>query len=594
MVPSRTLQAAGGELMGGFRLLCLVTLLSVTGIGCQQSVKGDGGGPPRAADQSAPSQRARTLVMGARSELPSLAAKPLTVLGLTNGTTSRLFNAGLALTDERGVAHPYLAEALPQLNSDSWRVFPDGRMETTYRLKPNLIWHDGTPLTAEDFVFSYQVYNTPEFGQSGSPPINLLDDVVALDPRTILFRWKSLYPDAGALEARGASSAAVFPAVPRHVFESAFRQGQTEAFLAHPGWTTEFVGLGPYKLDRWESGSFLEGVAFDGHALGRAKIDRVRVLFIPDFNTTVSNLLAGEIHITVDDSIRFQQGMVVKREWAPRNGGTVLVYPGLWRWVHVQQRPEYANPRSLLDVRVRKALNHGVDKQALSDVLFEGQGIMTETPIAPNADYFPQVDAASTKYPYDPRRAEQLLAEVGYTRGGDGVFAHPTFGRFSAEFGTFQSPQNESEMSIIAASWRQLGLDIREVVYPAVQARDYQLRNTYQSFIAASGPAGDRTLVEHKSAELPRPENRWNGSNRGGWSNPEFDRLADIFDATLDRDQRAQLLAQMARIFTEDAAVISLYFNPTITAFVAGLHGPAPVVPTNYVSWNVHEWFWEQ
>jgi ABC-type transport system substrate-binding protein len=131
-------------------------------------------------------------------------------------------------------------------------------------------------------------------------------------------------------------------------------------------------------------------------------------------------------------------------------------------------------------------------------------------------------------------------------------------------------------------------------VYPAVQARDYHLRNTNPAFIAASGPPGERTLVEHKSAEIPKPENRWNGSNRGGWSNTEFDRLADAFDATLDRAQRGQLVVQMARIFSDEAAVLSLYFNPSITAYIAALRGPAIVAPTSDVAWNVHEWSWVQ
>jgi peptide/nickel transport system substrate-binding protein len=539
-------------------------------------------------------QRGRTLVMGARSELPSLAAKPLQVLGLSNGTVSRLFNAGLVLVDDRGNPHPYLAEQLPRLNSETWRVFPDGRMETTYQLRSNLIWHDGRPLTADDFVFSFQLYSVPEFGQVSSPPISLLDEVAAPDPRTVVFRWKGLYPDAGALEARGNVGAPAFPAVARHIFGSAFSQGNWEAFISHAGWSTEFIGAGPYRLDRWESGSFLEASAFDGHVLGKPKIERVRVAFIPDFNTTVTNMLAGEVHINVDDSLRFQQGMVLKREWAPRSIGSVLVYPTLWRWIHVQQRPEYANPRTLLDARVRKALAFGLDKEALSDTLFEGEGIMTETPIAPNVDYYPLVEATATKYPYDPRRVEQLMTEIGYARGSDGIYAHPQQGRFSAEFGTFQSPQNESEMAIIAATWRQLGFDVKELVYPAVQARDYQLRNTYQSFIAASGQSGERTLAEHNTAELPRPENRWNGSNRGGWTNAEFDRLAATLHETLDRNQRGQLVAQMARIFTDDAATLSLYFNPSVTAFVAALRGPVPVVPTNDVSWNIHEWTWVQ
>jgi peptide/nickel transport system substrate-binding protein len=570
--------------------LLMITVLA----GCSQ-----GGGAPRGdgattgGDGRPPAgQRARTLVMASRSEVPSLAAKPLQALGLTNGTTPRLFNAGLTLLDDRGNAQPYLAERLPQLNSDSWQLFPDGRMETTYKLRPNLTWHDGHPLTADDFVFSYEVYSTPDFGQAASPPISLMDEVVASDPLTLVIRWKRPYADAGALEARGGSAAPVFPPVPRHVFETAFRQGNPETFVANPAWSTEFVGLGPYKLDRWESGSFLEGVAFDGHALGRPKIERVRVTFIPDFNAVVANMLSGDVHINVDDSLRFQQGMIVKREWAQRNAGTVLVYPALWRWTQMQQRAELANPRSLLDVRIRKALAHTVDKQILSDVLFEGEGIMTETPVSPNAEYFNQVDAAASKYPYDPRRADQLFTEAGYSKGGDGVYTHPQLGRFSAELAVFQSPQNESEMAIMASTWRQFGLDIKEIVWPSVQARDNVLRATAPALTTTSGPPGEETLVEHNSGELPRPENRWTGSNRAGWSNPAFDRLAEQFHATLDRNQRAQLLVDMARIFSEDAAVISLYFNPTVTAYSRNLTGPKVVVPTNEVSWNVHEWSW--
>lgn len=61
---------------------------------------------------------------------------------------------------------------------------------------------------------------------------------------------------------------------------------------------------------------------------------------------------------------------------------------------------------------------------------------------------------------------------------------------------------------------------------------------------------------------------------------------------TLARPERAAILVQMARVFTEDAAVISLYFNPTTTAFTAGLKGPRPAVPEGTMAWNVHEWEW--
>src|SRR5438045_2575964 len=112
---------------------------------------------PRANDQTGqPAQQApaatgpKTITMVVRYEVTDLAAKRLA--GAPSDTTKRAFNAMLALIDGQGALRPYLAESLPQLNTDSWKLLPDGKMETTYRLKPNLTWHDGAPLTADDFV----------------------------------------------------------------------------------------------------------------------------------------------------------------------------------------------------------------------------------------------------------------------------------------------------------------------------------------------------------------------------------------------------------------------------------------------------------
>ena len=90
--------------------------------------------------------------MGVRYELISGQSKALN--NSTSAVQKRLFNASLSLMDSKGTIRPYLAEALPQLNTDTWKVLPDGRMETTYRLRSNLTWHDGQPLAADDFVFA--------------------------------------------------------------------------------------------------------------------------------------------------------------------------------------------------------------------------------------------------------------------------------------------------------------------------------------------------------------------------------------------------------------------------------------------------------
>src|SRR5438132_50038 len=113
--------------------------------------------PRGQAAAESPSGSSKTLVMAVRYEVVGLAPKRLEAAA--SEWTKRPFNASLAIVDGSGARQPYLAESLPKLDSDSWKVSPDGKMETTYRLKPNLTWHDGQPLTADDFVFGQEIYS---------------------------------------------------------------------------------------------------------------------------------------------------------------------------------------------------------------------------------------------------------------------------------------------------------------------------------------------------------------------------------------------------------------------------------------------------
>src|SRR5205823_1484694 len=102
---------------------------------------------PQAIDQAPARTGPTTLRSILKVEPASLAKKPLEGSGISIDHGTSLFNATLDQLDGQEVPRPYLAEALPALNTDTWKVFPDGRMETTWRLHPNLTWHDGTPLT---------------------------------------------------------------------------------------------------------------------------------------------------------------------------------------------------------------------------------------------------------------------------------------------------------------------------------------------------------------------------------------------------------------------------------------------------------------
>lgn len=138
--------------------------------------------------------------MAIRTEPPTLTQKVLSSgVGTSFAVTQRVFNATLGIYDGKGVQVPYLAEALPQLGSSSWQTFADGRMETTHHLKANLVWHDGAPLSADDFVFASQVYTAPEIGIANVAPQSLIAEASAPDPRTLMVRWKRPYPYAGVL-----------------------------------------------------------------------------------------------------------------------------------------------------------------------------------------------------------------------------------------------------------------------------------------------------------------------------------------------------------------------------------------------------------
>lgn len=563
----------------------LRTLLLVTLAGCAPIPFGEqresAGGEIRRPDQ------ARTLVIVARGEPDTLADKEvLRVTGLSFRTLPRLFNAGLAINDAREVPQPYLSEALPQLGTDTWRVFPDGRMETTYRLRPGLSWHDGAPLTAEDFAFAWRVYASPDLGQAESSPISLMEEIAASDARTLVVRWRSSYAEADAITANN------FQPLPRHLLAEVFQSESAEGFARQPFWTTGYVGLGPYRLERWPPGAFLEGTAFEGHVWGRPRIDRIKVLFISDFNTVLATMLAGEAHITVDDAIRFQQGLILKREWAPRNAGTVLTTPDQWRRTEIQHRVEFANPKAILDLRVRRALGHSIDKQGLNEALFEGEAILTDSFIPPTVDYYAALERSIARYPLDLRRTEQLMAEAGFRKGADGIYVSPTEGRFSAELKVNASAQAEAEMAVMASGWRQAGFELREVPVPPAQARIGEVRGSFPTLYTGGGNVGHRALNSFISDRIASPDNRWVGGNRSGWSNRDYDRLFEAFNNTLVRTERNQQIIEMVRIFTEQMAAFSLYFNPGIVAFVAALHGPQPHAPDADVGWNIHEWTW--
>ena len=184
------------------------------------------------------------------------------------------------------------------------------------------------------------------------------------------------------------------------------------------------------------------------------------------------------------------------------------------------------------------------------------------------------------------------MAEAGFAKGSDGTYASPAEGRMTFELKVNASPLYENERSIMASAWRQAGFDVQENALPAAQAQDGQARATFPGLYAFSTGLGESALPNFTTALTPRPDNRWFGNNRGAWANADYDRLADAFNATLDRDQRIQQMAQMTKILSDELPAISLYYDLGIVAHVAALRGLVPVGPdtSGLGAWNIVDW----
>jgi peptide/nickel transport system substrate-binding protein len=458
-------------------------------------------------------------------------------------------------------------------------------METIYHLRPSLTWHDGRPLTGDDFVFAARVFMMPEFGAASSPILAAMDEIVTGDDRTVVFRWKQPYAEAASLDLE-------FQALPRHLLEQPLQSLDPQAFAGLPFWTTEYVGLGPYRIERWEPGAFVEGAAFEGHALGRPKIDRMRLVFIGDPNTALANLLSGDAHYVSESIFYTEEGLTLEQQWGPTNGGTVLYSPVTFRATRIQSRPEVASPRALLDVRVRRALAHSIDGPGTFEAVTGGRGLIMSSLTPPTKEYFPDVDRAITKYAYDARSVERLLTEVGMVKGSDGRFVQGSGEPFQVEVAADGGAVFERENTILVDSMRKVGIDAVQHIIPIAQINDNQARALLPGLSTGglSSPRYDKFTIPAISG----PENRWAGTNRSGWNNPEFDRLWQAYGTTLDPKERIAQIVQMERIFADDVPAVPHFFTPAATAYVAALDGPV-TAQTPDAGRGVHrvwDWTW--
>ena len=406
--------------------------------------------------------------------------------------------------------HPDLAE--------SWVASPDAT-EFTFTLRAGVTFHDGTPLTADDVVATYQAILNPDIPAAATSVLNMIDTVEALDELTVRFKLSSPFAD--------------LPFSTAHANACILSRSALDDLT---GLETRVNGTGPFKLETYDSARIVRMVKNDNYFVrGRPYLDAVEMLLFPDLAAETANFLSG----TTDVMLTVQQADFERIAGSPGIGGQ-RVNSGRYVCVVMRQDAEPWN-----DVRVRKALAKAVDRQLLVDILLEGLGRPAyDSIVAPELQYATD----KPEIAYDPEGARALLAEAGYP---DGI---------SVTMVASDRPAIRSQTAIVmqqTAAAAGFNLDIQTMPH------DTYLANVWRKGPFYIGYWGMQPTIDATYNLLLTSEAAYQDSE---WKNEEFDALIQAGRSTTDEAERARIYAEAQTLELAETPYIVPFYEDVLTA----------------------------
>ncbi len=474
---------------------------------------------------------------------------------------------------------------LPSLENGGAKIEPvEGGargVAVTYRLHPEARWGDGTPVTAQDVKFTWRVGRDPESGVAGMEAYRRILEVEIIDRHTFTFHVDRLTFDY--------ASASGFYLLPEHLEREPFEAGPRDyrnRTLYDRAPATPGLWLGPYRVQQVVPGSHLVLVPNE-HWWGQPpSFNRIVVRTIENTAALEANLLSGEVdYIAGELGLSLEQALSFERRYGDRF--RVIYQPGL---VYEHLELQHNNPW-LDDLRVRQALLHGIDREALSQQLFAGKQLVADTSINP-LDWVHDPDVPN--YGYDPKRAAELLDQAGLGLGSDGHRRDPRGRPVVLELmSTAGNRTRELVQQVLAGQWGQLGLEINIRNEPARvffgETVTHRRFDAIALFAWVSAPESVPRSTLH-SEQIPSETNGWSGQNYGGYRNPEMDRLIDAIEVEMDRDRRRSLWAELQRLYAEDLPALPLYFRSDPFVIPHWLQGIEPTGHQFPSSYRVENW----
>lgn len=495
----------------------------------------------------APKRTVIAVVANVPTLIDRMSAGGVGVPGLTD--LEKLISPGLAIVDDRGALRPLVAEAVPSVENGLWRTFPDGRMETTWKIRPGAQWQDAAPFTSADAVFTAAVDQDNDIPMRRNLAYASVDSVQAPDPLTLTVQWKRPYIQADQLF--------TLPLFPKHLLEPHYLDNKA-GFAQLPYWTEEFVGTGPFKLREYVRGSHMVLERNDGYVLGPPKIDQIEVKFIPDPNTLAANLLAGAVELTLGRGISLEQALQIRDQW--REGKVDITFTS---WLVIYPQFLNSNPAVVGELQFRRALMHAIDRQQMAETLQAGLVPVAHTFLHPSEPEYREVESSVVKYDYDPRRATQLIEGLGYTKGADGVYRDAANQRLSIEVRT--SPEQDIQVKslfVLADYWQRIGIAAEPIVMAEQRVRDREYVQTFPAFLMYRQPNDPNgLLLRLYGAQTPLPETNFVGRNHPRYMNAEFDALLDRYYTTIPLRDRTRVLGQIINHTTERLTLMGLFYD---------------------------------
>ena len=493
-----------------------------------------------------------------------------------NDVVQRFVLANLGVADSTGAVRAQLAEAVPSLANGLWTVAPDGTMETTWTIRPGAQWHDGMPLTANDFLFGLQVVQDPDLAVFRDAAYTGISGAEAPSPDVVTVHWKQPYIYADQL------FAVVGWPFPEHLIGDTYTNDKAN-FLSVPYWNTDYVGTGPYRLKQFDRGSRLVLTANDAYLLGRPKIDEIELRFILDPNVIIANLLSGAVDMSLGRVFAIAKAEELRSEW---QAGTVLL-GGEFRRVEVEPQFLGASPAIVADPLFRKALMFSMDRQQMADTLQYGLVPVADSMLSPDQPEYAPTLPDVVKYNYDPRKAAQMLDDLGYPAGGDGVRRDAAAQPLSLEIrSTEDCPLCGQTMLAVASYWQQLGITVSPTVVPSAQFRDREYLATFPAFYLRKQATSVAYLTSLLSQNAQLPSNEFVGSNYTRHMDPEFDAAVSRFFSTIDPVQRMAVLRPLVHQVSDQLITMSLFLDTGVAAVSNRVQGPTALNE----GWNVQDW----